>query len=76
MNNIYTMTFGPKEKEQYRPLGTFNLSRSLQATLYVDLAAISADPRLNSRKSFIVVYGESWNIFEIKDGQGKVMFAD
>jgi len=76
VNNIYTMTFGPKEKEQHRPLGTFNLSRSLQATLYVDLAAIAADPRLNSRKSFIIVYGESWNIFEIKDGKGKVMFAD
>jgi len=76
VNNIYTLTFGPKEKEQYRALGTFNLSRSLQATLYVDLAAIAADPRLNSRKSFIIVYGESWNIFEIKDGQGKVMFAD
>jgi len=74
--NIYTLTFGPKERETYRPIGTFNLSRSLQATLYVDLAPIAADPRLNSRKSFIVVYGESWNIFEIKDGSGKVLFAD
>jgi hypothetical protein len=76
VNNVYTLTFGPKEKEQYRPLGTFNLSRTLQATLYVDLAAIAIDPRLKSRKSFVIVYGESWNIFEIKDGKGKVMFAD
>jgi hypothetical protein len=76
VNNIYTLTFGPKEEEQYRPLGTLNLSRSLQATLYVDLASIAIDPRLNSRKSFIIVYGESWNIFEIKDGRGKVLFAD
>jgi len=74
--NIYTLTFGPKEKEQFRPFGTLNLSRSLQATLYVDLNAIGTDPRTNSRKSFITVYGESWNIFEIKDGKGKVMFAD
>lgn len=76
--NIYTLTFGPKETQttQYRPLGTLNLSRSLEATLYVDLAAVSADPRSNSRKAFIIVYGESWNIFEIRDGQGKVLFAD
>ena len=76
--NIYTLTFGLKETqtEQYRPLGTLNLSRSLEATLYVDLAAVSADPRSNSRKAFIMVYGESWNIFEIRDGQGKVLFAD
>lgn len=76
--NIYTLTFGSKETqtEQYRPLGTLNLSRSLEATLYVDLAAVSADPRSNSRKAFIMVYGESWNIFEIRDGQGKVLFAD
>jgi hypothetical protein len=57
-------------------MGTFNLSRSLQATLYTDLNAINIDPRTNSRKSFVIVYGESWNIFEIKDGKGKVMFAD
>jgi hypothetical protein len=76
VNNIYTLTFGPKEEPQHRPLGTLNLSRSLQATLYVDLAPIAADPRLKSRKSFITVYGESWNIFEIKDGRGKVLFAD
>ena len=74
--NIYTLTFGLKETEQYRPLGTLNLSRSLEATLYVDLAAVSADPRSNSRKAFIIVYSESWNIFEIRDGQGKVLFAD
>lgn len=76
VNNIYTLTFGPKEEAQYRPLGTLNLSRSLQATLYVDLAPIAIDPRLNSRKSFVIVYGESWNIFEIKDGKGKLLFAD
>jgi len=76
VNNIYTLTFGPKEEAPHRAIGTFNLSRSLQATLCVNLAPIAADPRLNSRKSFIIVYGESWNIFEIKDGKGKVMFAD
>lgn len=74
VSNLYSLTFGPKE--QFRPLGTFNLSRTLQATLYVDLNAITADSRNNSRKSFITVYGESWNIFEIKDGKGKVLFAD
>jgi Large eukaryotic DNA virus major capsid protein len=72
--NIYTLTFGPAETTI--PLGTFNMSRTQNAILYIDLAAIAADPRLNSRKTFVYVFAEAWNLFEIENGKGKMLFAD
>jgi hypothetical protein len=72
--NIYTLAFGPGDRGI--PLGTFNMSRTLDPVLYVDLAPIAADPRTGSRKSYVSVYAEAWNLFEIKDGKGKVLFAD
>ena len=72
--NVYTLTFGSSENS--RPVGTFNMSRTLGAILYVDLDAISADPRTQSRKAYIYVFGEAWNVFEIRDGRPKVLFAD
>jgi hypothetical protein len=71
---VYTMTFGSADSPI--PLGTFNMSRTMEAVLYVDLAPIAADPRTNSRKAYISVYAEAWNVFEIKDGHGRVLFAD
>jgi hypothetical protein len=72
--NIYTLTFGPAETT--KPLGTFNMSRTQDAILYVELAPIAIDSRLNSRKSYIYVFAEAWNVFEIKNGRGKMLFAD
>jgi hypothetical protein len=72
--NVYTLTFGPAETT--KPLGTFNMSRTQDAVLYVELAPIAIDPRLNSRKSYIYVFAEAWNVFEIKNGRGKMLFAD
>jgi len=72
--NIYTLTFGGGDK--MRPQGTFNMSRSDNQVLYISLANISKDPRTNSRKSYIYVFAEAWNVLEIKDGRAKLMFAD
>jgi hypothetical protein len=72
--NVYTMAFGPADRTS--PLGTFNMSRTAEAVLYVDLAPVAADPRTNSRKAYVSVYAEAWNLFEIKDGRGVVLFAD
>jgi hypothetical protein len=72
--NVYTLTFGSAENS--RPVGTFNMSRTLGTILYVDLDAIAVDPRTQSRKSYIYVFGEAWNVFEIRDGRPKVIFAD
>jgi len=72
--NVYTMAFGPADRTL--PIGTFNMSRTMEAVLYADLAAVAADPRTDSRKAYISVYAEAWNLFEIKDGRGLVLFAD
>ena len=72
--NIYTMTFGGGDINT--PLGTFNMSRSYTQVLYVSLAAIANDSRSNSRKAYIYVFGESWNILEVKDGKAKLLFAN
>ena len=72
--NVYTLTFGPSETT--KPLGTFNMSRTFDSILYLELAPIAKDSRLDSRKSFIYVFAEAWNIFEIKNGKGKMLFAD
>jgi hypothetical protein len=72
--NIYTLALGSAETT--KPLGTFNMSRTQNGILYINLAAIATDPRLNSRQSTVYVFGEAWNIFEIKDGRGKMLFAD
>lgn len=71
---VYTMSFGGKD--EFIPIGTFNMSRTMDAVLYVTLSAIAADPRTASRKCYIIVYAEAWNVFEIKDGKGLVIFAD
>ena len=72
--NVFTLTFGPAETT--KPLGTFNMSRTQDVILYVDLAAIAIEPRLSNRKCYVYVFGEAWNLFEVKDGRGKMLFAD
>jgi hypothetical protein len=73
--NVYTLAFGG-ENDSNQPMGTFNLSRSNTQVLYATLAPISIEPRLNSRKAYIIIYAESWNLYEIKDGKGGLKFAD
>jgi hypothetical protein len=72
--NVYTLALGPEETT--KPLGTFNMSRTQDAILYAELAPIAIDSRLNNRKSYIYVFAEAWNVFEIRNGRGKMLFAD
>ena len=72
--NVYTLALGPAETT--KPLGTFNMSRTQDAILYAELAPIAIDSRLNNRKSYIYVFAEAWNVFEIRNGRGKMLFAD
>jgi hypothetical protein len=72
--NIYTLTFGGRDKKN--PTGTFNMSRTNTQVLYISLVNISKDSRTNSRKSYVYVFAEAWNILEIKDGTAMLMFAD
>jgi len=72
--NVYTLTFGSNNDTM--PLGTFNMSRSDTQVLFATLAPIGSDSRSNSRKAYILVFAEAWNLFVIKDGKGSLAFAD
>ena len=71
---VYSITFGAFDTEQ--PAGTLQFTRAVLPVLYAILNPIPMDPRNNSRKTFMMTYGEAWNIFEISGGKGKMMFDD
>jgi hypothetical protein len=71
---IYTLTFGGFDVAT--PAGTLNFTRASLPVLYVTLNATPYDRRNISRKTYGLLYGESWNIFEVCNGVGKMMFDD
>ena len=71
---IYTISFGGFDYGE--PVGTLNFTRATLPTLYATLSSIAYDPRNISRKTSALLYAESWNIFEIQGGKGKMMFDD
>ena len=71
---IYSMTFGGYESGD--PAGTLNFSRATNPMIYLILNGIPYDKRIVSRKTYALLYAESWNIFEISNGRGRCMFND
>jgi hypothetical protein len=71
---IYTLTFGGFDSSA--PAGTLNFTRASLPVLYVVLNSVPYDPRIISRRAFALLYAESWNVFEICNGVGKMMFDD
>ena len=72
--NIYSITFGGYDGGE--PAGTINFTRAVDSILYLTLAPIAYDPRIVSRKTYALLYAESWNIYEISNGNGRCMFDD
>ena len=71
---VYTMSFGGFDAPQ--PAGTLNLTRASLPVLYLTAAPTAYDRRIVSRKAYALLYAESWNIFEIAGGRGRMMFDD
>jgi hypothetical protein len=71
---IYTLTFGGFDGAM--PAGTVNFTRASLPVLFVTLNAIPYDLRNISRQTFAQLYGESWNVYEVSNGVGKMMFDD
>jgi hypothetical protein len=71
---VYTITLGGYDSDA--PMGTLNFSRAVDTTLFLTLAAIDYDERTISRKSFALLYAETWNVYEISSGKGRLMFDD
>jgi hypothetical protein len=72
--DVYTLTFGAFDTAQ--PAGTLQFTRAVLPVLYAVLAPIPADPRTPNRTTYLMTYGEAWNIFEISGGMGRMMFDD
>lgn len=71
---VYTISFGGFDSGE--PAGTLNLTRAVLPTMYLTLAPTAYDVRNISRKASALLYAESWNIFEIQGGKGKMLFDD
>jgi len=72
--DVYSLTFGAFDTAQ--PAGTLQFTRAVLPVLYPVLGPIPMDPRNKSRKTYLLTYGEAWNIFEISGGKGMMMFDD
>ena len=58
-----------------QPEGTLNLTTADRPTLYIELANVATNPLLAQRKTEMRVFTEGWNVYEIREGRGRMMFA-
>lgn len=58
-----------------QPEGTVNFTTADRPTLYIELANINSNAVLAQRKAEMRVFTEGWNVYVVKEGRGKMMFA-
>jgi hypothetical protein len=58
------------------PEGTVNFTTADRPTMYIQLANITSNIILGQRKAEFRVYVESWNVYEIANGRGRILFAN
>ena len=73
-DEIYTVSFGGFDYNS--PAGTLSFTRAVLPTLYLVLNSTPYDTRNISRKSYAIVYAESWNVYEIGRSTGRLLFDD
>jgi hypothetical protein len=56
--------------------GSVNFTTADRPTLYIELANINLNPHLLQRKSEMRVFTEGWNVYEVKEGRGRLLFAN
>jgi len=73
---IYTISYGGMDGAT--PSGTVSFTRATDPVLHVTVQSNPViDPRLPSdRGGMALVYSESWNVLEARDGYGRLMFDD
>lgn len=58
-----------------QPEGVVNLTTADHPTLYIELANITSNIILGQRKAEMRVFTEGWNVYVVKEGRGRMMFA-
>jgi len=59
-----------------QPEGTVNFSTADRPTLHLDLANININPVLAQRRSEFRVFTEGWATFDVREGRGRLLFAN
>jgi hypothetical protein len=59
-----------------QPEGTINLSTAYRPTLYMELANVNFNVMLGQRRSEFRVFTEGWATYEIREGRGRLLFAN
>jgi hypothetical protein len=72
--DLYYLIFGVNPDGE--PAGTCNLSRTQKATLLLQLNDVPVDPAEASNQADATLMGLSWNVFDIRGGQGRLRFVD
>jgi hypothetical protein len=69
-------TFGTIYPTARVPEGTVNFTTADRPTFYVELANVNMNILLAQRKSECRVFTEGWDVYEVKEGRGRLLFAN
>lgn len=58
------------------PEGTVNFTTADRPTLYLELANVISHPLMAQRLVEMRVWSEGWNVYEIKEGRGRMLFSN
>jgi hypothetical protein len=67
--------FGTIYPAPRQPEGTVNFTTADRPTLYLELANIRSNPLIAQRKSEFRVFIEGWNVYDVREGRGRLLFA-
>jgi hypothetical protein len=59
-----------------QPEGTINFTTADRPTLYLELANIVTNPWLAQRRSEFRVFTEGWDVYDVREGRGRMLFAN
>ena len=68
-------TYGTVYPAPREPEGTVNFTTADRPTIHIQLANIVRNVYLGQRKAEMRLYVESWNVYEVVNGRGRLMFA-
>jgi hypothetical protein len=69
-------TYGTIYPAPRQPEGTVNFTTADRPTLHLDLANIRLNPILAQRKSEFRVFTEGWAVYDVREGRGRLLFAN
>ena len=62
--------------ESRQPTGAVNFTTASRPTLAIDLRDVPPNPRTGERMTELQICGESWGVYEVVAGRGRMLFLD